>query len=125
MSEPSSVLPPIALSGFSLAAMWAGMDQGAVIAAFGGALLFSFVAKDTQVFTRIMILIGTWIFGYIAAAEVVKRGLLGFTDTRFPAFVCAFFCVVFFKTLLVIFDDSGEGWIRRKLGLVKEGKKVE
>lgn len=126
MSEPASTLPPIAaLSGLSAGAIWAGLDQAAVIAAFGGALLFTFVAKDTQVLKRIGSLVGAWILGYFFAAEIVKRQLLGFTTTPVPAFVCAFFGVVFFKTLLVIFDDSGEGWLRKKLGLTKEGNKVE
>src|SRR5690348_2151309 len=107
MSEPSATILPIAtVSGISAGAILAGLDYWTVVSAFGGALLFSFIAKDTQVVTRIMILIGTWIFGYIAAAEVVKRGFLGFTDTRLPAFVCAFFCVVVFKTLIVVFDES-------------------
>lgn len=126
MSEPSATLQPIAaLSGLSIVSIWAGMDQGAVIAAFGGALLFSFVAKDTQVLKRVGSLIGAWILGYFFAAEIVQRKLFGFTATPVPAFVCAFFGVVFFKTLLIIFDDSGEGWLRKRLGLTKEGDKVD
>jgi len=126
MAGPLETIAPVAtLSGLSVGAIWAGLDQGAVIAAFGGALLFAFFAKDTRPLTRLVFMVGAWIFGYIAADEIVRRAILGFTSTRIPAFVCAFFCVAVFKLLLVIFDDSGEGWIRKRLGLTKEGNKVE
>jgi hypothetical protein len=126
MSEPSATLQPVAaLSGLSLVSIWAGMDQGAVIAAFGGALLFCFFAKDTKAITRLMLLIGSWIFGYFASAEIARRSVFGFTTTQIPAFICAFFCVALFKVLLIIFDDSSEGWIRRRLGMTKEEGKGE
>lgn len=126
MTEPvSSVAPAATLGGLGLASFLMGLDPGAVIAAFGGALLFSFMAKDTSATQRVLGLTGAWIFGYYAAQEIVRRKLLGFESPPLPAFVSAFFCVALFKLLLVLFNEEGRAWVRKKLGLNPEGGKVE
>lgn len=126
MTEPVSTAAQVTtIGGLGLASYAMGMDLGAVIGAFGGALLFSFLAQDTSTWQRILGLGGAWIFGYYAAQEIVRRKLLGFETPPIPAFVSAFFCVALFKLLLVLFNEEGRVWVRKKLGLSTEGGKVE
>lgn len=126
MTEPvSSAAPVAALGGLSFASIAMGLDPGAVITAFGGALLFAFMAKDTTPTTRTVGLVSAWIFGYYAAAEIVRRKLLGFDSPQIPAFVSAFFCVALFKLLLSVFNEEGRVWIRKKLGLSPDGGKSD
>ncbi len=101
-----------------------GFDPSAVIAAFGGALLFSFMAKDTAIGARVVGLIGSWIFGYYVAQEVIGTEILGYElkTTPLPAFVSAFFCVLLFKLLVSIWEKDGRAWLRKKLGLSSEGE---
>lgn len=113
----SAGAPVAAVGGLSLASIYAGLDPASVIAAFGGALLFSFMAKDTTPAARTFGLLGAWIFGYYAAQEIVKRKILGFDSPPLPAFVSAFFCVALFKLLLVLFNEEGREWVRKRLGL--------
>lgn len=122
MTEPVNTAGPIiALGGLSGFSVIAGLDQGAVIAAFGGALMFAFIAKDTAPMTRIFCLLGAWIFGYYAGVELVSREFLQFKTPPIPSFVAAFFCVALFKLLLAMFDKEGKAWVRKKLGLSTEG----
>lgn len=124
MAEPmNTAVPIIALGGLGGVSWAAGFDQGAVICAFGGALLYVFMAKDTAPFARLFGLLAAWIFGYYAAIEIVSRQLLGFKTPPIPAFFAAFFCVVLFRLLLTLFNEDGRAWVRKRLGLSPEGQK--
>ncbi len=124
MTEPvsSTAAPLIGLGLLSGGALAAGVDTDAVIAAFGGALLFSFMAKNISPAQRVLGLIAAGIFGYYAGAEIVKRKLLGFESLPIPTYACAFFGVVVFRLLLELFNDEARAWVRKKLGL-NEGTK--
>lgn len=122
MTDPASSAAPIAtMWGLGIASFFMGLDPAGVLAAFGGALLFSFMAKDTPVSHRVLGLTGALIFGYYAAQEIVRRKIWGFESPPLPAFVSAFFCVALFKLLLVLFNEEGRAWVRKKLGLNPEG----
>lgn len=126
MAEVGSTAIPLSLlGGVSVMSVFAGADTGAAVMAFAGALLFAFMAQNTTTTTRVLGLISSWIFGYYAAAEFVKRGWLGFDTTPIPAFISAFFCIVVFRLLLVLWEKHAAEWFRKKLGLSPEGTKRE
>jgi|ERR1043165_1384597 hypothetical protein len=124
MTEPvsSTLAPLVPLGILGGAGLAAGVDAEAVIAAFGGALLFSFMAKNISLAHRVLGLVSAGIFGYYAGAEIVKRKFLGFESLPIPTYVCAFFGVVVFRLLLELFNDEARAWVRKKLGL-NEGAK--
>ncbi len=75
MADAVSPAVPLAvgLSGATLVTMFPDLDKGALVGAFGGALMFVVKAKDVGAFTRFLYLIIGWIGGYYMAAEVVAQ----------------------------------------------------
>lgn len=126
MAEPTSMVVPLAIAGVGGGvAIAAGVDNNAVVAAFAGALMFSFFSSGTHLAVRAGLAIGAWVFGYYLGLEIVKRKMFGFDTPPVPSFVAAFFCVAVLKLLLAIFDEDGKTWIRKQLGLKSEGPKDE
>ncbi len=126
MADVGSTAAPVALlGGVSLMSIFAGADTGAAVMAFGGALLFAVFSQGVAPLVRVCGLIPSWIFGYYAAAELVKRGWLGFETTPIPAFVSAFLCILIFKLLIVLWEKHAADWFKKKLGLSSEGSKRE
>lgn len=124
MAEPTSMVIPLAIASVSGGvAIAAGIDNNAVIAAFAGALMFSFFSAGTSLRVRSGLMIGSWVFGYYLGLEIVKRKIFDFDSPPLPSFIAAFFCVAVFKALLAIFDEDGKAWIRKRLGLPTEGPK--
>lgn len=106
-------------------AIVAGVDSNAVVMAFAGAAMFSFISRGTVIPVRVGLMLSAWIFGYYAGIEIVQRGIWGFKSPPLPSFVAAFFCVAVFKLLLSVFNEDGKAWIRKRLGLPIEGPKDE
>lgn len=96
MAEPSitAVVAVPAALGITTAALLPGVDLNAVIGAFAGALIFVIWAKDLAALARAGFMIGSWIFGYFVASEVVMQkwtatsGLAGFFGALFCVVVC-------------------------------------
>ena len=124
MAEPMSTVVPLALAGAGGGvAIAVGVDASAVVAAFAGAVMYSFFARGAGIPERIGVLLATWVFGYYAGLEMVRRELWGFSTPPLPSFVAAFFCVVVFKTVLAVFAEDGKKWIRKRLGITSGGQK--
>lgn len=126
MAEPASTVIPVAvISGASAVAVANGLDTYAVVAAFFGSMMFSFLSKGTPIPVRIGLTACAWVFGYIAGTEIVKRHLWGFDSAAFPSYIAAFFCVAVFKILLLVLNEDGRTWVRKQLGITTEGSKGE
>lgn len=82
----------VGLGGVTLVSMFPGIDTGALIGAFGGAMMFVARSKDVSAFTRFLYLIIGWIGGYYMAAEVVAQKWT--IRTEVPAFVFGLITVV-------------------------------
>lgn len=94
MADPvtSATVPAaVGAGGIVLASLIPGVDVNAVIGGFAGALIFVVVSADLSVPQRIGYLIGSWIFGYVAATELASRQLVQYTG--FAAFIGGLLCV--------------------------------
>ncbi len=78
MAEPGTdtAVALSAMSGVGLVAM-PGVDAGAVVGGFGGALFFVAFARDPSFLASFGYLLSSWVFGYFVADEITARGLLG------------------------------------------------
>jgi len=122
MAEPTSLVVPLVVTGVGGGvAIAAGVDSNAVVMAFAGAAMFSFVSRGTIIPVRVGLMLSAWIFGYYAGLEIVQREMFGFRSPPVPSFIASFFCVAVFKALLAIFNEDGKAWIRKRLGLSTEG----
>lgn len=63
-----------ALAGLGVVAL-SGVDPFAVIGAFAGALFFVVFDRAPTFLASLGYLVSSWVFGYLAAAEAVARGL--------------------------------------------------
>lgn len=76
MAEPSSTtaIAVSAATGVGLATI-PGVDVGAIVGGFAGALFFVVFANDRSFKASLGYLVSSWIFGYFMAAQSSARGV--------------------------------------------------
>jgi len=113
MTEPTSATTlALVATGFSVAALFPGMDGNAVIGAFAGAALVALHARDVRAVTRGFYLAISWVMGYLAA-PVVSR-LAGLQESGVAAFLAAALVIaVTLQMIERIKTLDPFGWFRR------------
>lgn len=113
MTEPTTATPlAIVATGFSVAALFPGMDGNAVIGAFAGSALVALHARDVSTATRVIYLVVSWIMGYLGAP--LAERLTGLQETGVAAFLAAALIVALTLQLLErVKDIDILGWLRR------------
>lgn len=93
MAEPSSTaaIAVSAVTGVGLATI-PGVDVGAIVGGFAGALFFVVFARDPSFWASLGYLLSSWVFGYFAAGELVAQGAK--LTTGFSALIAAALFVI-------------------------------
>ena len=95
MTEPNTLITAAAATGISFGSMMLGMDAETAIGALAGATIFVASEKDIHPVMRVVYLLVSVIFGYLAAPEIIENswittpavagftgGLLGVTASQ-------------------------------------------
>lgn len=80
-----------ALTGFSLATLFPGIDGNALIGAFAGATLFVVSANEYSPAERITYMVISLIMGYFSAPEITAQTPI--KETAVAAFIAGLSCV--------------------------------
>lgn len=81
-----------AVTGAGVATALPGVDIGAIVGGFGGALFFVVFARDPSFWASLGYLLSSWVFGYFAAGELVAQGAK--LTTGFSALIAAALFVI-------------------------------
>ena len=113
MTEPTTATSlALVATGFSVAALFPGMDGNAVIGAFAGAALVALHARDVRAAVRAVYLGISWVMGYLAAPAVSR--LSGLQESGVAAFLAAALIIAFtLQRLDRVKDIDILGWLRR------------
>jgi hypothetical protein len=115
MTEQAVVIPVIALSGITVAALFPGADIISVMGAAGGSAMFSMLAYwIPSLPMRVGYFLTSWLFGIIYSVEGYAPEWLGGHGIK--AF-CASFAVVMLMAAVVEFVRTGKlpAWVRELL----------